>query len=415
MKKTNLLFILLAASLACAPAPTPAERMLEDLTYLASDEMEGRGVGTEGLARAADYLVERFEDIGLETPDGTYRQDFTIDPSAPAAAHSGLGGEAVTNVIGLIPGQGALADETVVVGAHYDHLGFGGSGSLQPDLTGTVHNGADDNASGTVALLDIAHRILDRSNGNARTVVFVAFTAEELGLIGSAHYVANPVRPNESTFAMVNLDMVGRLEGARLAALGAESAEELPALLEDVAGNHALEIAAAGDGFGRSDHQSFFIEEIPVLHFFTGTHVDYHATTDDVENINLEGLVDVSAYVTDVVWALATRTEPLTFVPAEPPQEITSSGERPYLGTIPDMTSSPGGVRLSGVTPGSPADEAGMEAGDILIGLGSHGIADLFEMTNALNAHAPGDEVVLRVRRGADTLELNTTLRRRGG
>ncbi len=213
--------------------PASAERIRADVEYLAADRMEGRGVSTAGLDSAAAWLALQFEDAGLQpTQDGGFLQGFTIDSTAPAAARSGFGGARVTNVVGRLPGAGELASQALIVGAHYDHLGLGGGGSLDPDSTGVIHNGADDNASGTATMMEIA-RLLDARgvSSNQRTIVFVAFTAEELGLIGSAYYVENPVTPNDSAIAMLNLDMVGRLRDDKLAAFGAETATEFPALL----------------------------------------------------------------------------------------------------------------------------------------------------------------------------------------
>jgi len=388
-----------------------------DVTFLAADRLEGRGVGTAGLDSAAAYVAARFEDVGLQPGEpGGYLQDFRIDSTAPAAAHAGLGGAPVTNIVGFLPGSGSLAGEVVVVGAHYDHLGLGTQGgSLDPDSTGVVHNGADDNASGTAALIDIAARLASRTAPDHRRIVFVAFTAEELGLIGSDYYAKHPPYPADSTFAMVNLDMVGRLRDRRLAAFGTETATQFTALLDSVNARHQLDITTGGDGFGRSDHQSFYVTGVPVVHFFTGTHEDYHRTTDDPGTLNFPGVLAVDSLVSDFVWALATRRTPLDFVEVAPPREVRApaGGERPYLGTIPDMTGTPGGVRLNGVTSGSPADEAGLRTGDILIGLGDHPVGDLFDMTDALNAYRPGDTVTLRVKRDGREVTLTATLRSR--
>ena len=414
--------VAIATQLACtgaasqAPAPTAPERIAADIAFLADDAREGRGVGTAGLDSAAVYIARRFEEAGLEPPSGhDFLQPFTIDTSAPAAAHAGLAGAAVSNVVGYRPGTGSLANQAVVVGAHFDHLGYGGFGSLDPDSVDVVHNGADDNASGTAVLMEVARKLRFRNADNARTLVFVAFTAEELGLIGSDHYVKNPIVPIDSTFAMLNLDMVGRLNANRLAAFGAETAGEFLGILDAVNGEYRFDLAASGDGFGRSDQQSFFAAKIPVLHFFTGTHENYHRTSDDAEHINVGGAAQIASFVADLAWHLATREDSLSFVDAEPPQMTTSGGYGAYLGTIPDMTESPGGVRLSGVRAGSPGDRAGLQAGDILIGLGEFAIANLFEMTDALRSHRPGDTVTLRVRRGEEVLELTATLGRRGG
>jgi Zn-dependent M28 family amino/carboxypeptidase len=404
---------------ACTAAPNyqsadSAGRVRTDIEYLASDAREGRGVGTAGLDSAAVYIARSFDRIGLRPGGSTdFLQRFLIDSTAPAAIHAHIGGAAVANVVAMLPGRGNLSSQTVVVGAHYDHLGYGGAGSLDPDSAGVIHNGADDNASGSAALLEIARLIASRDRPHdIRSLVFVAFTAEELGLIGSDYYVKHPIAPIDSTYAMINLDMVGHLADGHLAALGAESAEEFDALLDSVDVTHGISMSASGNGYGRSDHQSFYLEGIPVLHFFTGTHANYHRTTDDVETLDIEGTAAVASYVTDIAWTLATRNAGLTFHKAEPPPQI-AAGDRPWLGTIPDMTSSPGGVRLNGVTAGSPAAEAGLQQGDVLVGLGDFEIGDLYDMTNALAAHKPGDTVTIRARRGDRIVELSTTLRTR--
>lgn len=370
-------------------------------------------MGTRGLDSAAAYIERAFRAIGLHPGGTSFMQPFEIDATAPAVAHTNMGGASVANVVAVLPGSGALTGQSVVVGAHYDHLGYGGAGSLEPESTGVIHNGADDNASGSAALLEIARLLRSRDRPrDFRSIVFVAFTAEELGLIGSDHYVKDPVISIDSTYAMLNLDMVGHLADGQLAALGAETAEEFDTLLDSIDVSHGISISASGDGYGRSDHQSFYLAGIPVLHFFTGTHADYHRPTDDPETLDMGGVAAVASLVADVAWTLAARREGLTYVEAPPPPPITS-GDRPWLGTIPDMTSSPGGVRLNGVTPGSPADEAGVRQGDVLIGLGSVEIGDLYDMTNALGAHKPGDTVTLRVRRDDRVIELTATLRPR--
>jgi Zn-dependent M28 family amino/carboxypeptidase len=397
-------------------AQTSADRIRADIRYLADDAREGRGVGTAGLDSAAAYVAGKFRLAGL-IPAGTdgYFQTFEIDPSAPAIAHSGLGGAVVKNVVGLIPGRGTLAGETVVLGAHYDHLGLGGSGSLDPDSVGVVHNGADDNASGTAALIETARLLGARAAEDMRTIVFVAFTAEELGLIGSDHYVKNPVRPNETSYGMINFDMVGRLQANDLIAIGTGSATQLPALLDSINAHHAIELSKSEDPWGRSDHSSFYGAQIPVVHLFTDNHPDYHRTTDDWDKIDHEGAARVAWFAADLAWSFATRRTDLTYVDVPQPVQNVAGGYGAWLGTIPDMSSSPGGVRLNGVRSGSPAEQAGMQAGDILVQIGEHEFTDLYGMTDALRAHKPGDMVKLVVLRDGERVELSTTLGKRGG
>ena len=394
-----------------------ARRVSTDIGFLAADAREGRGVGTAGLNAAAEYLAREFARIGLSQPWETgYFQEFTIDSTAPAAAHTGIGGAAVKNVVGVLPGRGPLAGQVVVLGAHYDHLGRGGAGvgSLDPDSVGVIHNGADDNASGTAALLEAARLLRGKLQGDRRTIVFVAFTAEESGLIGSSHYVQHPVYANDSTVAMLNFDMVGRLRDEKLLALGAETAVEFPTLLDSLNTPYRFDLRASGDGWGRSDHASFYGARIPVIHFFTDTHEQYHRVTDDPETINGAGIARVASYAADLTTALATRPERLTYVSVAKPQPV-AAGSGASLGTIPDMSGNPGGVRLTGVRDGSPAATAGIQAGDIITRIGEHDVADLQGMTNALAAYKPGDVVDVVVRRGEETRTFTVTLGRRGG
>ena len=215
----------------------------------------------------------------------------------------------VQNVVATIPGKGELADGVVVVGAHYDHLGMGGTGSLAP-WTREVHNGADDNASGTAALLEIARRLASNSEEPARTVVLIAFAGEERGLLGSAHYVSNPIYPLEKTVAMVNMDMVGRLQDNRLTIYGTGTGTGFDAMVDELNEVYKFDIVKEPQGSGPSDHASFYRKQIPVFHFFTGMHRDYHRPSDDVDEINFAGLERIAGMVTDVVVRLARQPEP---------------------------------------------------------------------------------------------------------
>jgi hypothetical protein len=302
------------------------------------------------------------------------------------------------------------------VGAHYDHLGLGGFGALDPDSTGRVHNGADDNASGTAALLEIGRRL--SHSRPARTVVLVAFSGEELGTLGSSYFVQHATpQPIDSLYAMLNLDMVGRLRNARLLALGAATAREFPALLDSLNTPPRFDLRASGDGWGPSDHAVFFATRHPVLHFFTDLHEDYHRTTDDWDKLNVSGIVEFAQFVADLALALANRTGPLTFVDSPRPQASAGgSGYGAYLGTIPDMSGGgvSDGVRITGVRAGSPAEQAGLMAGDVITAIGDKHIANLYDMTDALRAHQPGDTVVIVSRRDGVERRATTVLGKRG-
>ncbi|MEA2723334.1 MAG: hypothetical protein QOH59_1105 [Gemmatimonadales bacterium] len=403
-----------------AQRPEPP-RLLDDIRFLSDDRLQGRMTGSPGADSAAAYLARRFSQVGLQPAAGGWFQSFTVGREAPASRRAQIGPLVGKNVVGILPGRDpVLRNQTVILGAHYDHLGLGGFGSLDPDSTGLVHNGADDNASGAAALIQVAARLA--ASPPARTVVFIAFSGEELGLLGSAYYVKKPIYPLASTLAMVNLDMVGRLRNGRLIVYGARSAKEFPALLDSLNWYAGFDLKAQGDGYGPSDHSSFYTAKRPVLHLFTDLHEDYHRTTDDWQKVNYDGLKRVADFSLGLVTALANRTKPLTFLElAAPPTSQTEApsygtpGYGAYLGTVPDMTGSPGGVRLVGVRAGSPAEKAGLRGDDIITRIGSTETPDLQAMTDALRSHKPGEVVEILVRRGARVTTLQATLGIRGG
>jgi hypothetical protein len=410
------MFLLALWTAPLAAQSTPESyTLLSDVRYLASDQLGGRITGSPGADSAAAYIARRFAQAGLQPSSQGWFQPFEVSRDAPAVAQLRLGALNGRNVIGVLPGKDpVLRNEIVIVGAHYDHLGLGGpgSGALDPDVRSQVHNGADDNASGAAALIHIATRLA--ANPPGRTVVFIAFSGEELGLLGSAYYVKHPLYPLAGTEAMVNLDMVGRLRNKRLIVYGVETAKEFPALLDSLNWYAGFDLKAQGDGYGPSDQQSFFIAKRPVLHLFTDLHEDYHRASDDWDKINADGLLRVADYTTGIVRALANRPGPLTFVDAAPPNPhagtVATPGYGAYLGTIPDMTDNPGGVEISGVRPGSPAEKAGLTAGDIIVKIGDMDVTNLQAMTDALRSHVAGDVVQVQYLRGGNRLSSTVTL-----
>ncbi len=400
------------------PAPPPITA-IDDIRYLSDDRLEGRMTGSAGADTAAAYLARRFEQVGLQPAAGGWFQSFTVAKEAPVAQSARVGGLVGRNVIGLLPGHDPnLRNEAVIVGAHYDHLGHGGFGSLDPDSTGKVHNGADDNASGAAMLVQIAKRLAQ--SPPARTVLFIAFSGEELGLLGSAYYVKQPIYPLSTTIAMINLDMVGRLRNGRLIVYGTRTAKEVPPLLDSLNWHAGFNLRAQGDGYGPSDQSSFYAAGLPVLHIFTDLHDDYHRTTDDWQKIDPEGFRRVTNFTVGAVTALANRPTRLTPVEVPAPSHaIGATSSAPaygtYLGTIPDMTDNPGGVRLLGVRAGSPAEKAGLRGDDIITRIGQMDVPDLQAMTNALRSHEPGDTVSIVIRRGNQVTTLRATLGTRGG
>ncbi len=400
-----------------AQSTSDAITLLNDVRYLSDDALGGRLIGSPGADSAAAYLARRFRQAGLRPSPAGWFQTFTVNRDAPAAVHAGIGGAIGKNVIGVLPGRDPdLRNEIIIVGAHYDHLGPGIFGALDPDSTGKIHNGADDNASGASALIHIATKLAAAPPG--RTVVFIAFSGEEAGLLGSDYYVKNPLFPLARSYAMVNMDMVGRLRNERLLVYGSATAAEFPALLDSLNGDHRFDLRPSGDGWGRSDQSSFYAAGKPVLHLFTDLHEDYHRTTDDWQKINADGLAEVADFTTAIVRALADRRAPLTFINVPPPAPVagnSSSGYGAYLGTIPDMSENPGGVRLTGVRAGSPAEQAGLKGNDIITRIGDAPVTDLQGMTNALRQHRAGDVVEIRFLREGSEQRVNVTLGTRGG
>ncbi|MBX3439922.1 MAG: M20/M25/M40 family metallo-hydrolase [Planctomycetaceae bacterium] len=316
----------------------------------------------------------------------------------------------VKNVIGVIPGEGPLAKETIVIGAHYDHLGRGGEGSMLPGSV-EIHNGADDNASGTVALMELARRLAEREVPLPRRVVFIAFTGEEKGLLGSAHYVKEPIFPIESTVAMFNMDMVGRLTDDKLTVFGSGTATRWDDLLGAGSEKYAFDLSKKPEGFGPSDHSSFYAKEIPVLHFFTGTHNDYHRPTDDWDKLNIEGMGRIVDLIEDLVVATAHTEERPEYVAVKGRADMQSrTGSRPYFGSIPDFGGEENGYALQGVSPGSPADKGGLKGGDVIIKLGKHAVTGLDDFDLALREFSAGEEVIVTVRRNGEEHELRVTL-----
>jgi peptidase M28-like protein/PDZ domain-containing protein/PA domain-containing protein len=317
----------------------------------------------------------------------------------------------VKNVIGVLEGEGPLAEETIVVGAHYDHLGRGGpgSGSLL-ESSHEIHNGADDNASGSAALIELARHFAHQPKKLPRRLVFIAFTGEEEGLFGSAHYVKDPLFPLEKTVAMINLDMVGRLREAKLTVFGIATSNHWKDLVDRATQAHHLHLIPKPEGFGPSDHSSFYAKKIPVLFFFTGSHSDYHRPTDDWQKINIPGEEQVIDVVEDVVAAIAQAPQRPAYVEVKEQGAISRGGSRPYFGSIPDFSSEGEGYSISGVAPGSPADLAGVKGGDRLIQLGERKISGLDDFDLALRKFAPGDEVPAVVLRAGKTVRLKVVL-----
>lgn len=315
------------------------------------------------------------------------------------------------NVLAYLPGSGS-GRGTVVVGAHFDHLGLGGEHSLAPGST-EVHFGADDNASGTAALLEIARLLAPEKGKYPRDILFIAFSAEEEGLLGSSHFVKNPILPLGEIVAMLNLDMVGRMESNRLEVSGVGTSPRFGAILEKANASVGLQLKTSEGamGYGGSDHLSFYQTGIPVLFFFTGLHSDYHKPSDTADKVNLEGVERVACLGAAVLREIASSEEPFPFTkPEEPERREGKGGPRAWLGTIPDYGDHKDGLPISGTSAGSPAEKAGLQAADVIVRIADTTIANIYDLTAALETYKAGQTVEVEFLRNGERKKVSLTL-----
>ncbi len=322
----------------------------------------------------------------------------------------------VTNVVGVIEGEGPLANETILIGAHYDHLGFGGFGSRRPGSS-EVHNGADDNASGTAALLELARRFAQQENHPPRRLVFVAFGAEERGLIGSNYYVSNPLFPLEETIAMLNFDMIGTVREKQLTLYGIKTGESFPDLVEEASKQVDLQLKTVDGVMAASDHIGFYRKNVPSFHFFSGFTSTYHTPDDDFEVINLEGIVKTVDLAELLMTSIAALPERPKFNKVQTSRRRGGGGNTrgmAYLGITPDYSADAKGLRVTNVAGGSPAEKAGMKPGDVLLKIADVEIKDIPSLTDQLRKHRPDAQVKIVVKRGEEEVTLTVTLGRVG-
>ena len=324
------------------------------------------------------------------------------------------------NVIGYLPGD---TPEYIIIGAHYDHLGLGGQFSLAPKLTGTIHPGADDNASGTAGVMELAHYFSSRPRGK-RGIVFMTFAGEELGLLGSGYFVHHPPLPLDKAVAMINMDMIGRVRDGRVFVGGTGTGSTLKKDLESMAANYpTLRLDYSESGYGSSDHYSFTSAQVPVLFFFSGLHADYHKPSDTADKIDAPGAVKLLHLIADTTQQLMddpvrpefhrVKEQENPHGGVAPVSGSGSGGYGPWFGSIPDFAESEKGVKFADVTEGSPAAQAGLKGADILTEFDGKPISNLYDFTYALRAHKPGDKIKVKVLRNNQPLEVEVTLRAR--
>ena len=314
------------------------------------------------------------------------------------------------NVGGFIEGTDPeLKKEWIIIGAHFDHLGMGGEGSLYRDDEPQIHNGADDNASGTSGVLELAEKIASQKDKLKRSIAFFTFSGEELGLLGSNYLVNNLPFPAEDAITMINMDMIGRLKDSSLIVYGTGTSSNWKDILNKH-NDYGFKLTFNDEGFGPSDHSSFYGMKIPVLFFFTGTHEDYHKPSDDTENINLAGEKNILNYVYEIAMDIDSSPERPDYLLVEKKQTGQMFARKVYVGTVPDFASNVDGYKISGVSEGSPAQLAGLQGGDIIISFGGKKISNIYDFTYALGDFVPGDVVDVIVKRGEEEINYKIKL-----
>ena len=372
------------------------------ITYLASDELEGRSSGTQGDELAKDYIVNHFTTAGLPTERVVEVQEHYVYKDRRNKKNKVL----TYNIIATLPGtDDKLKDEYIVIGGHYDSV----SNKLDK-----IHNGADDNASGTSMVLELFEKFA-ASNTHKRTLVFMAFGGEELGLLGSKHFVNNPTINLQQVQLMINLDMVGRLDNEKNLQLGGtltaiDLDKKLEPFLNQVENRwqNNLNITELGKGiFKRSDHYSFYLKDIPVLFFFTGLHEDYHGPTDDSNKVNYRGMKVISDLVHPIMEEFANTPEKLVFQPVElEEQSMPAVKMKVTLGVMPDYAHEGDGLKIDAVIDNRPGKKAGMLAGDIIIDIGGTPIKDIYAYMKILSQLNSGDKAEVKVLRNDSEMVL---------
>lgn len=409
MKKGLFLIVLLFAFSCKEDAKVVESKIKEDVLFLADDKLEGRQTGSEGEQLAAEFISKRFKEIGLESKGSEgFLQPFSFKPQTDP--HKDV--EFTTNEDGTITGKNVVgylnngASKTIVIGAHYDHLGYGSDGSLYRGDEAAIHNGADDNASGVAVMLNLASKLAVKNDTSdikdQSNYLFIAFSGEEMGLLGSNYFSKNPTIDKTTINYMINMDMVGRLKAdSTLAVYGVGTSPIFKQTLKSH--NDKFKLVENESGIGPSDHTSFYLIDVPVLHFFTGQHEDYHKPGDDPEKLNYDGMALISEYIFSIINDLNDNGK-LAFRATK-----NESDEVPRfkvgLGVVPDYLFDGEGMRIDGTREDTPAHNAGLQKGDIVIKLGDSSIINMMSYMRALSIYDKGDEAAIAVKRGVDTIK----------
>lgn len=404
MKYVTLLLFVCTLFVSNAQQFDPG-KISDHIKTLSSDAMKGRGTGKEGEKLAADYIQAQFKKLKLKPKgeNGTYVQAFPFKGGAHGEGEAGV----ANNIAGFLDNKAA---NTIIIGAHYDHLGTGDQGSsLDANPQEKIHNGADDNASGVAGVIELARFLTTNKIVEKNNFLFLCFSGEELGLFGSKYFTEHPTLDLVNVTYMINMDMIGRLDPQTkiLMVHGTGTSPVWEPLVKKLE-SADVKIKTDSSGTGPSDHTSFYLKNIPVLHFFTGSHSDYHKPSDDWEKINLKGEADVLVLIGKLI--LELNGEPkLAFLPTKTKATGTRSAFKVTMGVMPSYSSDVEGLKVDGVSEGKPAQKAGILAGDVIIQMGDLVIKDIQNYMEALGKFEKGQTIPVKVKRGEETITVNVT------
>lgn len=404
MKNLTSLLLLSLVTIQISCAQIKEENLRQHIRVLASDSLNGRGTGSEGEKMARAYIESQFEKMKLaKAGSNGYFQSF---PFKGGVHGNGTEGTAY-NVVGYIDNK---APFTIILGAHYDHLGLGENGSsLDANPQGKIHNGADDNASGVAGLLELARYFQSNKKKEKYNFLFIAFSGEELGLYGSKYFTEHPTIDLTKVNYMINMDMIGRLDpvSKSVAVSGTGTSPVWEPALKNVA-KGSLSIKTDSAGVGPSDHTSFYLKDIPVLHFFTGSHSDYHKPSDDFDKINYAGEKEVLELIVNLIDKLNTEPK-LAFLKTKNKSMSSARSFKVTLGVMPSYTSTEEGLKVDGVSEGKPAQKAGLQAGDLIIQIGEYPIKNIEAYMEVLTKFEKGQSTEVKVKRGNEVISLPLT------
>ncbi|MBS1681743.1 MAG: M20/M25/M40 family metallo-hydrolase [Bacteroidetes bacterium] len=401
----TIIFLLLMSIGFSTYSQIDQTKIKKHIRILSADSLQGRGTGSDAEKMAASYIEAQFKKIKLK-PYGDGKNFLQQFPFKGGMHGTGAEGKA-NNIVAYLDNNSAT---TIIVGAHYDHLGLGeNGGSLDANPKGKIHNGADDNASGVAGLIELARYFATNKVKEKNNFVFIAFSGEELGLFGSKHFTEHPTFDLSSANFMINLDMIGRLDPATksLAVSGTGTSTVWETELKKLSSDD-LKIKTDSAGVGPSDHTSFYLKNIPVLHFFTGAHSDYHKPSDDWEKINFAGEKQVLELIIKIIEDLDPSPK-LGFLTTKNKSLSSARSFKVTMGVMPSYTSDAVGLKVDGVTDGKPAQKAGIVAGDVIIQMGEYAIKDIQTYMDSLGKFTKGQTVPVKLKRGKEDITVSVT------